>query len=243
MKASSPSLSSCWSGSSARGACWAARDHRKERIGPKPVINEREISKRASGMQLRSFSSYKAHLAEKRFLPPFALITSDEIIAKVQISHEGIQDFFTSTNLWIETFTHMHTIFEYDQNRRLHFDEGFLCACYRIYKDMNISTIASADHFPYKDLFSFRKKIMEISEIYRSKNSLPPPLFFYPAPYHLEILDGVHRCVAAFELAQISRATENQFIPKSFKILVGFNHGLDAEKVIQQLWTRSICHY
>lgn len=166
----------------------------------------------------------------------YLFISEADIQATLQISHVGITDFFNPSNSWIEVVTNPETIFACDKNRRLHFDEGFLCACYRILKDTSISSIGGADHFPYRDLLKFRKKTEQLTELYRQGSDLLAPLFFYPAAHQLEILDGVHRCLAAFELVDRGRGNTDLALMAELRIWVGFNHSsFNPEFISQQL--------
>jgi hypothetical protein len=168
----------------------------------------------------------------RRLRPPeFHSIEPAEILRQVQISHAGLHEFFTPAHSWIETTAGLETIFEFDRNRRLHFEEGFLNACYRVVRDPSITAIAKASHFPYRDLPAVRKKVRQFAELYKSRAHLPPPLFFYPAPHQLEVLDGVHRLIAALE------ATRN-CEPCWLTIWLGFNHRVfHGGQVVQQMWT------
>jgi hypothetical protein len=162
----------------------------------------------------------------------YFFVETDDIFESLHISHEGIRDFFNTSSSWIETTTSIATIFKYDQNRRLHFDEGFLCACYRIFKDTNVSSIGSADHFPYRDLTNFRTKVGRFAELYSQGIDLPPPLFFYPAPYQLEILDGVHRCLATLEIVRLGTMAASHFVPDRVRIWTGFNRDFFAADIV-----------
>jgi hypothetical protein len=164
----------------------------------------------------------------------YAEVQPDVILKRFVISHAGAGEFFTERNLWIETNATVQTIFEYDRNRRLHFDEGFLTACHRVFKDRTISSIHPDHHFPYKDLVRFRSKVSTFRSFYLSGKKLPPPLFYYAAPHQLEILDGVHRCVAAFDAGRT---------PDWFSVWVGFNRdALSADAIVSQLWVGSIAN-
>lgn len=163
--------------------------------------------------------------------PEFRRAQPREILGQVQVSHKGIYEFFSPKNSWIETTTDLETIFEFDRNRKLHFDEGFLTAARRIASDASITAISNAHHFPYRDLVAMRQEVQRLASLYRAGTSFPPPLFFYPAAYQLEILDGVHRCLAAFE-------TLSDHKEPCFKIWVGFQHNkFCAGQVVQQLWS------
>lgn len=167
-------------------------------------------------------------------LPEFRRVDPAEILRQVQISHAGIQDFFTPLHSWIETAVDLETVLDFDRNRKLHFDEGFLNASYRVALDLSITAIADSSHFPYRDLQAVRSKIAQFAAMYKSGAHLPPPLFFYPAPCQLEVLDGVHRSVAAFQVLRNCR-------PAAFTIWLGFNHQVfDAGVVVQQLWSHSM---
>jgi hypothetical protein len=162
--------------------------------------------------------------------PAFRAVEPDEILSQVEISHAGICEFFCPAHSWIETAVDLQTVFEFDSNRRLHFDEGLLNAARRVAMDLSITRIAEDSHFPYRDLPSVRRKVGEFTALYRSRAHLPPPLFFYPAPCQLEILDGVHRTIAA---CQVMRDCGSS----AFTIWLGFNHqSYDAGLVVQQLW-------
>jgi hypothetical protein len=172
--------------------------------------------------------------------PTFHTVNPAAALDKLEISHRGLHEFFNPSSSWIEITAHPKTIFDCDRNRRLHFDEGFLWACYRIFKDPSVTHIAQSDHFPYRDLDAFRGITCQVLNTYRQGGNLPPPLFFYPAPYQLEILDGVHRCLAAFELAQ-APATANGFSCADYRIRIGFNHHqLCASAVAHQIWVSSL---
>jgi hypothetical protein len=163
--------------------------------------------------------------------PEFRFVQPAEILGQVQISHAGIHEFFSPSHSWMETTVGLETVFEFDRNRRLHFDEGFLNACYRVAKDLSITAIADVSHFPYHDLPALRQKVTQFAALYKSGADLPPPLFFYPAPYQLEVLDGVHRSIAAFE---VTRNCE----PCWLTIWLGFDHHVfHGGQVVQELWT------
>jgi hypothetical protein len=142
-------------------------------------------------------------------------------------------------NYWVEISLDIGTVFKYDRNRRLHFDEGFLSACHRVFKDEAIQSIADVDHFPYRDLSKFRANVEALERLYDNGTRLPSPLFFYSAPYQLEILDGVHRCLAAFELARRRKtATDGQFSSHQYRVRLGVNRlRTDPAMLIHQLWT------
>lgn len=161
-----------------------------------------------------------------------------EIIAR---SHSGHDELFRPSTRWIELTAHPHAIFDCDRNRRLHFDEGFLCACHRIFKDQSIVAIGPFDHFPYWDLAQFRRATNDLVAAYRAGKYLPPPIFFCPAPDQLEILDGVHRCLAAYELAFPSNEPCN-FSPADYRIWLGLDGDkFDAPHIAHQLWVTSLC--
>jgi hypothetical protein len=173
-----------------------------------------------------------------RFHPVNAAVASGNL----KISHRGHDELFNPSCTWIEITAHPKTIFDFDRNRRLHFDEGFLNACYRILKDPSITRIAQSHHFPFRDLANYRHATYQIINAYRQSVEPPPPIFFCPAPYQLEILDGVHRCLAAFELALSPRATGN-FCGADYRIWVGFNHHqLCAGAIANQIWVSSLCY-
>lgn len=168
--------------------------------------------------------------------PAYRQVQPSEIIHEVQVSHTGIGEFFSPQNSWIEADTDLETIFELDRNRRLHFDEGFLAASQRVASDVSITLIADTDHFPYRDLPAMRQKIRRFESLYGNGIRFPPPLFFYPAAYQLEILDGVHRCLAACHVLKNAE-------PGSFRIWVGFGQDrFCASQVVQQLWSCSLRH-
>lgn len=182
-------------------------------------------------------------LHSKLYPPTYSYVGAEVVATNRIVSHAGFRNFLVPSNTWIEARTDPQTIFECDRNRRLHFNEGFLCTCYRVFKDESVSSIARNHHFPFKDLRKFRQKIDNFKSIYERGEDLPPPLFYCPAPYELEILDGVHRCLAAFDLARsggfaLTRAEEG-----GLKICVGFNRdaiGLDT--LVHQLWIGAIGH-
>lgn len=166
--------------------------------------------------------------------PTYRCVQPSEILREARISHAGIREFFSPQNSWIEAATDLETIREFDTNRRLHFDEGFLVATQRIASDVSIQSIATTDHFPYHDLPEMRQKVQRFASLYRNGTSLPPPLFFYPNAYQLEILDGVHRCLAAFHVLKNPE-------PCSFRIWVGFAQDrFCASQVVQHLWFCSL---
>jgi|SRR5579859_2843087 len=168
--------------------------------------------------------------------PAYRQVSPSEILREVQVSHTGIDDFFAPQNSWIEADIDVETVFELDRNRRLHFDEGFLAASQRVAGDASIELIAATDHFPYRDLPAMRQKVARFASLYESGASFPPPLFFYPSAYQLEILDGVHRCLAA------SHALKNLEL-KFFRIWVGFGKEMFyPSEVVQQLWSCSVRH-
>jgi hypothetical protein len=173
-------------------------------------------------------------LGRKLYPPEFRVVGPAEILGELQVSHAGINGFFSPGHLWIETAVAVETIFGFDRNRRLHFDEGFLNASYRVATDLSVTAIGEESHFPYRDLSNVRAKIRQLAELYRSGVRLPPPLFFYPAPFQLEVLDGVHRSLAAFEALRNSGSA-------GFLIWLGFNHqAFTPGLVIQQLWSDAI---
>jgi hypothetical protein len=181
------------------------------------------------------------HCSKILYPPCYSYITKTDILNRLHISHEGIDDFLRPSISWIEIAAHPETIFECDRNRALHFEEGFLCTCYRIFKDINITYISREHHFPYKDLVKFRKKNWQLVDMYCRGENLPPPLFFYPAPYQLEILDGVHRCLAAYELVQCRKETSLHFSPAFFIVWLGFDRNFfSASIVAHQLLVRYI---
>ena len=176
------------------------------------------------------------------FRPKFHKVNAAAAIRNLHISHRGHDEFFKPSCTWIEMAAHPKTIFDFDQNRRLHFDEGFLNACYRIFKDPSITRIAHSHHFPFRDLAKYRQAIYQFINAYRQGADPPPPIFFCPAHYQLEILDGVHRCLAAFELALIP-GTAGSFIGADYRIWVGFNHQrLSARAIAYQIWVSSLCY-
>lgn len=175
--------------------------------------------------------------------PNYSMVDPGTVLGTLEISHQGIHEFFTPSNSWIEIPSHPRTIFDCDRNRRLHFDEGFLQACHRILKDSSITEIAPSHHFPYRDLDTFRSRANTILEAYRRGEKLPPPLFFYPDSYQFEILDGVHRCLAAFELAE-NPAAAGDFRCADYRIWIGFNHNkFCADTIAHQIWVSSLCHF
>jgi hypothetical protein len=174
--------------------------------------------------------------------PEFHKVDAALILDNLEISHCGLHDFFNPSISWIEVSAHPKTIFEWDRNRRLHFDEGFLWACHRIFKDLSITHIAQSHHFPYRDLDKFRSITDQLLDVYRQGANLLPPLFFYSAPYKFEILDGVHRCLAAFELTR-ALAHAGDFSCADYLIWLGFNHDqFRAEVIAHQLWVSSLCY-
>lgn len=174
--------------------------------------------------------------------PKFQKVPEALILNNLKISHMGLFQFFNPSSSWIEITAHPKTIFDCDRNRRLHFDEGFLSACYRIFKDLSITHVAQSHHFPYRDLNQFRTITYQMLDAYRQGANLPPPLFFYPGPYQFEILDGVHRCLAAFDLAQDS-AIAGRFSCCDYRIWVGFNHDQFCDRAIaHQIWGSSVCY-
>jgi hypothetical protein len=167
--------------------------------------------------------------------PEFRTVQPAEILRQVEISHAGIHDFFCPAHSWMETRADLETIFEFDGNRRLHFNEGFLAASRRVALDLTITAIDETSHFPYRDLPAVREKIGALIARYRRGETPPPPLFFYPASGELEILDGVHRTIAAYEAARRFGS------PGALTIWVGFNSNLfDPGLVVQQLWCSSL---
>lgn len=165
----------------------------------------------------------------------FRCIGRHEIFSTLAISHAQIHDFFYPSASWIETEADIPTIFDFDQNRALHFDEGFLTACRRVAGDPTIQTIAAEHHFPYRELTKLRQHISEVKMCYREGASIPPPLFFYPAPGQLEILDGVHRCLAAYTL------WEEAVLNAPYRVWVGFDHTtIEAGVVVQQIWVHGL---
>jgi len=176
------------------------------------------------------------------FLPYFSYVQVSQIQSDLSVINYVKEAFFSdSSNSWIEIFLDIETVFECDRNRRLHFDEGFLRACYRVFTDTRVSSIADADHFPYRDLPKFRAKVECLTELHDHGDELPPPLFFYPAPYQLEILDGVHRCLAAFEVVQRRKATDCHFVPQRFRVWLGFNRlWTEPAMIVHQLWAKSL---
>ncbi len=172
--------------------------------------------------------------------PKFHKVNPAIILGNIEISHCGLHEFFNPSSSWIEIAAHPKTIFDCDRNRRLHFDEGFLWVCYRIFKDPSVTQITPCHHFPYRDLDKFRSITSQLLAAYRQGVNLPPPLFFYPAPYQFEILDGVHRCLAAFELAQ-TPAVAGCFSCADYRIWVGFNHDHRcAGDIVHQIWVSSL---
>ena len=139
--------------------------------------------------------------------------------------------------MWIEVRIDPQTIFEYDRNRKLHFDKGFLCACYRIFKDQSVCSIACNDHFPYKDLCKFRDNIFTFKDIYQKGVYVPPPLFYYSDSYQLEILDGVHRSIALYDIAVSNDNKKKHYAQNGVKIWIGFDHlRMSVDTVAHQFW-------
>ena len=173
--------------------------------------------------------------------PTFRDVNAAAIREALQLSHSGHAELFSDSSSWIEVAAHPQTIFECDRNRQLHFDEGFLSTCRRILKDTSITQIAQGHHFPYRDLGKFRDATWQVLAAYERGAALPPPLFFYPAPYQLEILDGVHRCLAAYELTQTG--ANGRFSFHNYRIWLGFDRTrMSPGAVTHQVWTTSVVH-
>ena len=173
--------------------------------------------------------------------PPYNTIEPALVHNSIAGSHSGHDELFRHSTRWIELAVHPRAIFDCDRNRHLHFDEGFLCTSHRIFKDQSIVAIGPFDHFPYWDLAQFRRATNDVIAAYRAGMNLPPPIFFCPARDQLEILDGVHRCIAAYELALPSNEPCG-FSPADYRIWVGFDGDkFDAPHMTHQLWETSLC--
>lgn len=183
-------------------------------------------------------------ILERRILdapPSFKSVDASLVQRNIALSHCGHDELFSPSSQWVELAAHPRAMFDCDANRRLHFDEGFLCACHRIFNDLSITFIEPSDHFPYRDLAHFRRTTHDVMAAYRAGASMPPPIFFYPAPYQLEILDGVHRCLAAYELARSNQP--GRFSPAGYRIWLGFDRErFDAHHIAHQLWVISLFH-
>jgi hypothetical protein len=200
-----------------------------------------EVRGRSYGNDLEDWYDAERYLREilnryGYFLLNFTYVDQGYIKNVRYISHEGKNDFLREPNVWIETYAALKTIIEFDRNRKLHFDEGFLWACYRIFEDDTIQCISERDHFPYKDLKKFRNKVKQYVEKHKRGVEIVPPLFFYPAQNQLEILDGVHRCLAKFDACNLHRH-KNIFEDLDFiKIWVGFDQEkFSGEDLVMQI--------
>lgn len=87
----------------------------------------------------------------------YSVISTEKITARLSISHAGIDQFFAAINLWFEMRIDSLTLFQFDRNCKLHFDEGFLCTCHRIFKDESIKKIAPDHHYRHQDLPGLRR--------------------------------------------------------------------------------------
>ncbi|MFK7902224.1 MAG: DUF2934 domain-containing protein [Nitratireductor sp.] len=166
----------------------------------------------------------------------YDIVSVDMIKSQLAISHAGIDEFFMPHNIWIRINMACDAVFQFDQNRKLHFGDGFINTCYRVFNDDTITRISDDSHFPYRDLTQFRLKIRTIAERYAANVIIPPPLFYYSSPFSLEILDGVHRVLA---LRLVSEAVTE--FGESVPLWIGFNrYHSSAEVLAYHLWLHKI---
>jgi hypothetical protein len=163
-------------------------------------------------------------MSSKSYSTSYSYISTEVILSIKNILNIDVNNFFSTSNTWIEIQADILTVFEYDRNRKLHFDEGFLNSCYYIFKNQSIRSISSYDHFPYKDLNKFRNKILSLKDSYQKGVYVPPPLFYYSNSHQLQILDGVHRSIALYDQALLNDNKEKCDAQNAAKIWIGFDH-------------------
>ena len=195
-----------------------------------------EARGQAHGNDLGDWYAAQALLRSKTSIlqPQFQRVDPATVLNHFDISRR-YDDRWLDSFSWIEIAAHPKSIFDGDRNRGLYFSEGFLWTCHRRLMDI---PHPCANEFVYPD----HGKVQRFACQLRQGLNLPPPLFLYPAPYQLEIIDGVHRCMAAFELAQ-SPETAGRFSGDDYTIWVGFDeYKFCAHAITYEIWIRSLLY-
>jgi len=170
--------------------------------------------------------------------PRFARVDAAAVLKTLDRSRRDLSRALDSFS-WIELAAHPQAIFDADRNRRLFFEDGFLNTCQGLLqKAQGVGGARKPQAFYYPDPDKYRGVVRLLGQGVR----LPPPLFLYPAPFELEILDGVHRCLAALELAR-SQATAGSLGRDGLTLRVGFDpRRFAASSIAHEIWIRSLLY-